>query len=199
MTAVVLADALVARTRLAPAAIPAWPARALRESALVVGSAALLAVLAQVVVPLPFTPVPLTLSTFGVILLGAALGPRRGVAAVALYVAAGMLGAPVFAGAGAGFAFASFGYIAGYLPAAALVGWGARRGTDRSVGGMLAAAAGASLIIYAAGIAWLMAWMGIGLGAALAVGMVPFLLGDAIKIAAVALLLPAAWRAIEKI
>ncbi len=192
MTAVpVLADLLPRRAGIARASL-------VRDAALVVGGAAFLAAVAQVVVPLPFTPVPLTLATFGVMLLGAGLGPARGLAAVGLYLLAGVLGAPVFAGATAGWAFASFGYAIGFLPAAAIVGRSARMGSDRTVTGMLGTAVAASAAIYAFGIAWLMAWTGLGFGEALMLGMLPFLVGDALKIGAAALLLPSTWRLIGK-
>lgn len=192
MTAVpVLADLLPRRAGIARASL-------VRDAALVVGGAAFLAAVAQVVVPLPFTPVPLTLATFGVMLLGAGLGPARGLAAVGLYLLAGVLGAPVFAGATAGWAFASFGYAIGFLPAAAIVGRSARMGSDRKVTGMLGTAVAASAAIYAFGIAWLMAWTGLGFGEALMLGMLPFLVGDALKIGAAALLLPSTWRLIGK-
>lgn len=192
MTAVpVLADLLPRRAGIARASL-------VRDAALVVGGAAFLAAVAQVVVPLPFTPVPLTLATFGVMLLGAGLGPARGLAAVGLYLLAGVLGAPVFAGATAGWAFASFGYAIGFLPAAAIVGRSARMGSDRKVTGMLGTAVAASAVIYAFGIAWLMAWTGLGFGEALMLGMLPFLVGDALKIGAAALLLPSTWRLIGK-
>lgn len=170
------------------------PGTRARDAALVLGATAFLAVAAQVSVPLPFTPVPLTLATFAVVLTGATLGPARALAATGLYLALGVAGAPVFADGGTGWMFASFGYLLAFVPAAMLVGWGSRRRTDRGVGTMLLSAAGASAVIYIVGVAWLMAFLGVGLAEGLSLGVLPFLLGDLIKVAAAALLLPAAWR-----
>nr|NLD40014.1 biotin transporter BioY [Actinomycetales bacterium] len=147
----------------------------------------------------PFTPVPLTLSTLGVIVTGAALGPGRGIAVMALYLAVGALGGPVFAGWESGWAFASFGYVLGYLPAAAIMGWGARRGRDRNVGTMALAALLASAAIYAVGLAWLVMWVPVGFVGGLQLGVLPFLVGDALKIGLAALLLPGAWRLVERL
>lgn len=177
-----------------PSGLRSWA----REATLVVGSVLLLAALSQVVVPLPFTPVPLSLSTLGVVLVGASLGPARAIASTGLYLAVGVVGAPVFGGFGSGWEFASFGYILGYVPAAAVVGWGARRAADRRVGSMLLAAVVASLVIYAVGVTWLTVWLGVGVSEGLTMGMWPFLPGDAIKVAAAAMLLPGAWRLVER-
>ena len=170
------------------------PASLLRDLALVGGAAALTGVAAQIAVPLPFTPVPLSLQTFTVLLAGAALGPVRGSLGMLLYLVAGVAGVPWFSDRGSGLEFASFGYIVGFVIAAALVGWLARRGADRSVLGTVGLMAAGNLVIYAVGVPWLMAFLGAGLGEGLALGVVPFLVGDGLKIALAAGLLPAAWR-----
>lgn len=170
------------------------PGARVRDAALVVGGAATLAALSQVAVPLWFTPIPLSLGTFAALLVGATLGPARAFGAVALFLVAGVAGAPVFADAGSGWAFASFGYALGYLPAAVLVGHLARKRADRGVISMIGTAMLASAVIYAIGLPWLMGTLGVGLTEGLALGVLPFLLGDAIKAAAAALLLPATWR-----
>ncbi|MFH5823302.1 biotin transporter BioY [Georgenia sp. AZ-5] len=175
------------------AAVPRSRAR-LRDAALVLGGAALVAGIGQVAVPLPFTPVPLTLGTFAVLLVGAALGPARGALSIAVFLLAGVAGAPVFADGTSGAAFASFGYAVGYLPAAALLGWLARRGGDRSPWRTALAAVVSTAVVYTVGVPWLMAFLGIGLGEALVIGVAPFLVGDAIKAIAAATLLPSAWR-----
>ncbi len=169
-----------------------------REVALVLGATLFLALAAQVVIPLPFTPVPLSLSTFAVILSGAALGPSRGFATTAAYLALGLAGAPVFASAGSGWAFASFGFVLGYMPAAWLMGMGARRGADRKLGTMLLAALAGSAVIYAVGVGWLLAFLDVGLTDGLRMGVLPFLPGDALKIAAATLALPASWRLVNR-
>jgi biotin transport system substrate-specific component len=174
------------------------PASRAKDVALVVGGAAFVALVGQVAVPLPFTPVPLTLGTFAVLLVGATLGPWRGGAALGLYAVAGLAGAPVFAGGASGWALASFGYVLGYLPAAALVGHLARRGADRSPWRTALAALGATTLVYAAGVPWLMGFAGLGLPEALALGVAPFLVGDAVKAVAAALLLPGTWRLVGR-
>lgn len=168
-----------------------------RDAALVAAGTAVVTLLAQVAVPLPGTPVPLTLGTFGVLLVGAALGPARGALAVGLYALAAALGAPVLAGWAVGTAAtASFGYVLGYLPAALALGLLARRGGDRAVAHTALAAAGATALVYLTGVPWLMAATGLDLRAALLAGVVPFLVGDALKALATAALLPASWRAL---
>jgi biotin transport system substrate-specific component len=169
------------------------PASLLRDVALVVGAAALTGLAAQISIPLPFTPVPISMQTFTVLLAGAALGPIRGGLSMALYLVAGVLGVTWFSEQRSGWEFASFGYIVGFVVAAAIVGWFARRGADRSVLGTLALMAAGNLVIYAVGVPWLMASLGLGLGQGLELGVVPFLIGDALKIALAAGLLPAAW------
>ncbi|HEY9292046.1 MAG TPA: biotin transporter BioY [Microlunatus sp.] len=171
---------------------------AARNIALVIGGAVFLSIFAQLALPLPFTPVPLTLGTFAVLLTGAALGPQRAGLSMALYLAVGMAGAPIFSDHGSGYAFASFGYILAYIPAAVFVGYLARRGHDRSPIKLFGGVALASVMVYAAGVPWLMAWTGSDLQTALVQGVLPFLPGDAIKTLAVAGLLPAAWKLINR-
>lgn len=174
------------------------PGALARNIALVVGGALFVSVLAQIAVPLPFTPIPLTLGSFAALVTGAALGPARAGLSLGLYVAAGMVGAPVFAGFGHGYAFASFGYALAFIPAAVLVGELARRGHDRSPVRLFGVIALASLVIYAAGVPWLMAWTGSDLQTAIVQGVLPFLPGDAIKALAVSGLLPIVWRLINR-
>lgn len=168
----------------------------LRGVLLILAGVLLLAALAQVEIPLPFTPVPITGQTFGVLLLGAALGARRGAATMLAYLAAGGLGLPFFAGGGSGVRIltgATAGYLAGFVLAAYVVGWLCERGLERSVRTSLIPFLAGTLVIYACGAAWLALVVG-GLGKAIALGVLPFLAGDAIKLAAAAVALPAAWR-----
>jgi biotin transport system substrate-specific component len=174
------------------------PGALARNIALVVGGAAFIAVFAQLALPLPFTPVPLSLGSFAVLLTGAALGPVRAGLSLGLYAAAGIAGAPIFAGHGHGYAFASFGYVLAYILAAVFVGHLARRGHDRSPLRLFGGIAVASLIVYSLGVPWLMAWTGADLRTALVEGVLPFLPGDAIKAIAVSGLLPIAWRVINR-
>lgn len=165
-----------------------------RDAALVVGGTALIAGFSQLVVPLPFTPVPLSLSTFAVLLTGLALGPVRALLSTGLYLVLGTVGLPIFAEQGSGWAFASYGYVIGYIAAAVLAGAAARRRADRSPLSTIGAASLATLAVYACGVPWLMVSLQIGLPQALALGVVPFLIGDVIKAAAAALLLPGTWH-----
>ncbi|HVM23808.1 MAG TPA: biotin transporter BioY [Candidatus Limnocylindrales bacterium] len=164
-----------------------------RDVALVAAAAAFTGLAAQVAIPLPFTPVPLSLQTFAVLLSAAALGPYRAGAAMLLYLAAGVGGVPWFAEQRAGVGFPSFGYIVGFVLAAALVGWLARRGADRSVVGTAGIMVIGNLAIYAIGVPYLAFAIGVGLPEAVMLGAVPFLAGDALKILLAAGLLPTAW------
>ncbi len=152
---------------------------------------------AQVVIPLPFTPVPITGSTFGVLLAAAALGPRRGVISLALYLVLGVVGLPIFqaTNSGPGYALGSTGgYLIGFVVAAWVVGALARRGLDRRPGGTAVAFIVGSLVIYAFGVPWLAFVLKVSLPEAVSLGMLPFLLGDAVKAVLAAGLLPLAWK-----
>ena len=165
---------------------------------LVVAAAALTALAAQWRIVLPFTPVPITGSTFAVLLTGAALGWKLGASGQMLYVAVGVLGAPVFTGAQGGWEYVrtagTVGYLIGFIFAAGLVGWMAEHRQDRTFSTMFTAFLLGSFVIYVFGVIGLMATFGFGLPEALEKGVVPFLLGDLIKAAVAGLLLPGAWR-----
>ena len=172
-----------------------------RSALLVVGFSLLTAAAAQVVVPLPFTPVPLTGQTFAVLLTGALLGPRLGALAMLAYLAEGAAGLPFFRG-GAGGVGHLMGPTAGYLfafPAAAYVtGYLAERGWDRRFLTAAAAMALGSLVILACGWAWL-ALMFKGGAEAFRLGVVPFLPGDLVKVALAAAALPAGWALLRRL
>ena len=114
---------------------------------------------AQVLIRLPFTPVPISLQTLTVLLAGAALGPIRGGMAMVLYLVAGLLGVPWFSEQRSGWEFASFGYIIGFVAAATVVGALARRGADRTVLGAAFLMVLGNLVIYVFGVAWLASWL----------------------------------------
>ena len=172
-----------------------------RSALLVLGFSLLTAAAAQVVVPLPFTPVPLTGQTFAVLLTGALLGPRLGALAMLAYLAEGAAGLPFFRG-GAGGVGHLMGPTAGYLvafPAAAYVtGALAERGWDRRFLTAAAAMALGSLVILAGGWAWL-ALMFKGGAEAFRLGVAPFLPGDVLKIALAAAALPAGWALLRRL
>ncbi|AZP17714.1 biotin transporter BioY [Streptomyces aquilus] len=174
------------------------PASRVRDIALVVGGAALTGLAAQISVPVPGSPVPVTGQTFAALLVGTTLGAGRGFLSLALYAIAGVAGMPWFAGATSGSAAPSFGYILGMILASTVVGALARRGADRSVlrtaGAMLLGEA----IIYAVGVPYLAVATGMSASAAVAAGLTPFLLGDALKAALAMGLLPSAWKLIKR-
>jgi biotin transport system substrate-specific component len=178
----------------------AWQDAAIRRRSLVVvagvcGFAAVTAVAAQVRIPLPFTPVPLTLQTFAVLLAAATLGAGGGAASQLLYVAAGACGLPVFAGFATGLAGVSAGYLCAFPLAAAAVGLISRRRTPLSLAvGLLAGTA----LIYLGGAGFLALGLGKSVGAALTLGIVPFIPGDAMKLVAASLLAPAVRRSYER-
>jgi biotin transport system substrate-specific component len=170
------------------------PGALVRDVVLVVGAAVLTGIAAQILIKLPFTPVPITLQTFTVLMAGAALGPFRGGLSMVLYVLVGMAGVPWFSEQRSGWDFASFGYLIGFIVAATAVGALARRGADRTVPGAVLLMVLGNLLIYAIGVAWLANWLSVDLPTALEFGAWPFVVGDALKIALAAGLLPAAWK-----
>ena len=170
------------------------PGALVRDIAVVIAAAALTGIAAQISIPLPFTPVPISLQTFTVLLAGAALGPIRGGLSMLLYLGVGLAGVPWFSELRSGWEFASFGYIVGFILAAALVGWLARRGLDRSIVGAVGIMVLGNLVIYAIGVAWLANFLAVDLPTALEFGAWPFVIGDGLKIALAAGLLPAAWK-----
>jgi len=173
-----------------------------RHIALMVAGALFIALTAQVVVPL--NPVPITGQTLGVLLVGGALGSKRGGFSALLYVVMGFF-LPVYAGHAQGIQHiigssggqlvlgATGGYLIGFVFAAAVVGRLAELGWDRDFLGAVAAFVVGNLVIYAFGVPWLMLATGLGINAAIAGGLTPFLLADGLKILAAAALFPAAW------
>ncbi len=170
------------------------PGALVRDVVLVIAAAVLTGIAAQILIKLPFTPVPISLQTLTVLLAGAALGPMRGGMAMILYLVAGLVGVPWFSEQRSGWEFASFGYIIGFVAAAVVVGALARRGADRTVLSAAWMMVLGNLVIYVFGVAWLASWLAVDLPTALELGVWPFLIGDALKIALAAGLLPAAWK-----
>ncbi|PWI09621.1 biotin transporter BioY [Streptomyces sp. NWU339] len=174
------------------------PASRVRDVALVVGGAALTGVAAQLAVPVPGSPVPVTGQTFAALLVGTTLGARRGLLSLALYAVAGVAGVPWFAEGASGYGAPSFGYILGMLLAAVVVGSLARRGADRSAWRMASTMLLGSAVIYAVGVPYLALATGMSASAAIAAGLTPFLIGDALKAALAMGVLPTAWRFVNK-
>ena len=168
----------------------------LRDVILILFGALFVAALAQVKIPLPFTPVPLTGQTFAVLLVGATFGSKRGAASMMLYIALGALGLPVFAGGASGIAYlsgATLGYLVGFVMAAYVIGLLAERGLERSVRTSLIPFLIGTIIIYICGVAWLAILLG-SFSKAIAAGLLPFFVGDGIKLIAASLALPMAWK-----
>ncbi len=176
----------------------------LRHSALVLIGAAFIALTANITIPVPGTPVPITGQTLAVLVVGCALGLRRGILSVLLYLALGLvlpvyasqehgLGTIVTFGAGGLTLMPLGGYLLSFVVAAALVGWLAELGWDRHLPGAVGAMIVGEIAIYAIGVPWLAVAAHFSPETAIAKGLTPFLLGDAIKLVAAALLFPAAW------
>jgi biotin transport system substrate-specific component len=181
-----------------------------KRATLVALGVAALAIAAKIQVPVWPSPVPVTLGTFAVLTIGAAYGPRLGLVTMLAYLVVGAFGYDVFAGSTAdknGLAYmmgGTGGYLVGYLLATVFLGYAARRGWDRSVLGMAAALLVGNVLIYAPGLAWLHQLVVAGLfdpaayasawDQTLAWGITPFLIGDALKLALAALLVPAVWK-----
>jgi biotin transport system substrate-specific component len=175
-----------------------------RHVALVVAGALLIALSANLSIPVPGSPVPVTGQTFAVLLVGGALGYRRGMLATLLYLALGLV-LPVYSQHRSGIDVigtirdghlvlgTNGGYLLGFVLAAALVGRLAELGWDRRIGGALGAMLLGNLVIYAIGLPWLMAATGMDGATAIAKGLTPFLIGDAIKLLLAAGLFPVAW------
>jgi len=165
-----------------------------RHVVLIVAGALFVVLCARVVIPV--SPVPFTGQTFGVLLVGGALGFRRGVAALLLYLAIGAIGLPVYAQDKSGIETivgATGGYLIGFVVAAALVGRLAELGWDRRIGGALAMMAIGTAVIYAIGVPWLKVAAGLTWTDAVAGGMTKFLIWDVAKLAVAAGIFPAAW------
>lgn len=173
-----------------------WPAtagnRVLRAVLLIAAGCVLLTISAKTQVP--FWPVPMTMQTFVVLVLGAALGWRLAGATVLAYLVQGAAGLPVFAG-GTGLAYLAGptgGYLVGFLAGAVVVGWLAERGWDRHFASSLVAMALGIATVFACGVGYLATL--IGLQPAITAGLLPFLAGEALKIALAMAVMPLAWR-----
>ena len=173
------------------------PASRVRDVALVVGGAALTGLAAQIAVPVPGSPVPVTGQTFAALLVGTALGASRGLSALVVYALAGLAGVPWFANGTSGVSV-SFGYILGMVLASAAVGALARRGADRSMLRMAGTMLVGEAIIYAVGVPYLAYAADLSVSAAIAAGLTPFLIGDAVKAALAMGLLPSAWKLVKR-
>jgi biotin transport system substrate-specific component len=191
--------------RLIPAALAVRLGAMARDLLLVAAGAILIALSATVSIRLPDNPVPITGQTFGVLLAAGALGGRRGIAATALYVLIGVVGLPAFAEGKGGVGViaavnegrlvlgATGGYLIGFALASGIVGWLAERHWDRRLPGALGAMLLGNAVIYLVGLPWLAAAAGFSADETIAKGLLPFLIGDTLKILLAGAALPAAW------
>jgi biotin transport system substrate-specific component len=177
-----------------------WPEKTVtlfRWGVLILVGSLFLAVCAQITVWT--VPVPVTMQTFGVLVVGAVYGWRLGAATVAAYLVEGAIGLPFFAGLTGGLPILfgpTGGYLFGFVAAAAMVGWLAERGWDRNILTMALAMLIGNVVLYVPGLLWLSTFF--GWEKAIEYGLSPFILFDAVKLAAAALLLPAAWQFLRR-
>jgi biotin transport system substrate-specific component len=192
-------QSVAVRSTLASAIWPVMENRSalLRLAVLVLAGTAILAASAQVKVPM--WPVPVTMQTFVVLMIGMAYGWRLGGATLLAYMGEGALGLPVFASGGglAYFAGPTSGFLIGFFVAAVFVGWLAERGWDQSLLRTAIAMTGGTALIYLFGVSWLAVFFG-DVDKALVHGLYPFIVGDMVKIALAALLLPFCWKLLDR-
>lgn len=172
------------------------------DALLAITGAALIAVAAQVTIALPFTPVPITGQTFAVASTAAALGMWTGAASSIVYVAAGLVGLPVYADGGSGWhslSSASGGYLIGFIGCALLVGWCGDRGWTSRFSSATGAMLLGETVIYACGLLWLRHVLHTSLERTLELGLYPFVVGDLLKLYAAAAALPAAHRLVVRL
>lgn len=168
------------------------------DISLIISGAVLTAIAAQVAIPM--WPVPITAQTFAVLLVGSVLGASRGALSMIAYFSLGAAGLPFFSGAVSGLNFGpTFGYLVGFIAAAAIVGWLSQLNWQRKSLGVMASFVIGNAVIYLFGLPWLalvLANLGVAsdLNAVLAAGLIPFLVGDAIKMVLAAATLPLAWK-----
>lgn len=168
---------------------------------LILGGSLLTALSAQIAIPLPFSPVPITGQTFAVLLVGTLLGSRRGALAMLVYLGEGLLGLPVFAGGKGGpavFMGPTAGYLWGFVAAAFLVGSLAERGWDRRIWSAAAAMFLGNGVIYLFGLPWLSRFVPGSLSQVLTLGLYPFIPGDILKLVLAALALPSGWALLQR-
>jgi biotin transport system substrate-specific component len=172
------------------------------DGVLALGGAALIAVAAQISISLPFTPVPITGQTFAVAATAAALGLRTGGASSLLYVAAGLVGLPVYADGSSGWhavSGATGGYLIGFIVCALVVGWCGDRGWTSSFSSTVGAMLLGETVIYICGLLWLRHSLHTPLEKTLEYGLYPFVVGDLLKVYAAAAVLPPAHRLVRRL
>jgi biotin transport system substrate-specific component len=175
----------------------------LSEAILLGAGVLLVALSAQVTFHLPGTPVPISGQTFAVLLVGSAYGATRGVATIALYLAVGIVGLPVFSSGTSGWeqvSGATGGYLVGMLIAAGIAGLLAQRGLDRKVSSAVASMLTGNVVIYVFGLAWLYHELpNATFTSTLQAGLYPFVVGDLVKVYLAGALLPGAWSLVRRV
>ncbi|SMX32252.1 biotin transporter BioY [Octadecabacter ascidiaceicola] len=175
----------------------------IKQAVLVILGIAMLTIAAKIKVPMFPSPVPITLGTFAVLTIGASYGPRLGLATIFGYMLIGALGFDVFASSSAdknGLEYmmgGTGGYLVGYVLAVLYLGWAARRGMDRTIEGMAGALLMANVLIYVPGVFWLHQFTS-GWEQTMEWGLTPYVIGDLMKLALAALLIPAVWKLVGK-
>jgi biotin transport system substrate-specific component len=171
------------------------------QVALVIGGTAFLALMAQIAVPVPGSPVPVTGQTLGALLLGSAYGASLGFTTFASYLIVGFLGAPVFASGAHGLSRitgATGGYLVGMLLASLLTGYLAGRKWDQKVLTVIPTMILGDLVIFGAGLYWLHHSIHATWATTFKLGLTPFILGEVIKIAIASTAMPTLWRFVPK-
>ena len=173
------------------------PAVRARDAGLVALGVLFTALLAQVAVPVPGTPVPITGQTLAVVLTAASLGPLRGTAVQVLYILTALVGLPFYSEASGGVDVvfgATGGYVFGFIPAAYLIGLAAKHGADRKLWKSVPLFVAGQAVIFAVGVPWLALATGMSAPQALEAGFYPFILGGLVKAAVAGVVLGGAWR-----
>ena len=179
----------------------ALPGARVRDAVLVLSGALFMVLMAQISIPVPPSPVPITGQTLGVVLTAAALGPARGTLVQVFYILAGAVGLPFYSEASHGVEVvmgATGGYLIGFIPAACLIGLAARRGRDRNFLTALPLFIAGQAIIFAVGVPWLAVTTGMNASQALEAGFYPFILGGIVKAVIAAAVLGGAWAAVRR-
>jgi len=174
----------------------------LHDVQMILGGALLVGLLAQISIPLGFTPVPVTGQTLAVLLVGASFGPARAALSMSVYLLAGLAGVPWYSGHSGGWHVVhgpTFGYLLGFIVAGAVGGWMAQRdNADRKVLSAVASMLLSSAIIYTFGVTWLGMNLHVSMETAISYGLTPFLIGDLIKASLAGLALPATWKLLKR-
>ena len=167
------------------------------DAALIIAGSLIIALSAKIVIPLPFSPVPVTGQTLAVLLVGALYGSKRGSLAVLAYLAEGIAGLPVFAMGGGILYLAgpTGGYLSGFVLGAYITGFLSERGWDRSVPFTLCAMLIGNIAIFFCGVFWLFQFIG---SKALVVGIIPFIPGGIVKTVIAAAILPSGWKLVHR-